>query len=161
MTTPNPTRDGLWLDDLVEGATFTTDTHELTAEEIVAFARDFDPQPFHTDADVAAGTFFDGLVASGWHTAAITMRLVVTSGPPIATGIVGGAPTWPGPARPGPGTSYGWRSWSGRSAGPGRGRTRRGSWSSSGRSTSTTRCGRPPPHGCWPGNDPGTTDDRG
>lgn len=103
MTTPNPTRDGLWLDDLVEGATFTTDTHELTAEEIVAFARDFDPQPFHTDADAAAGTFFDGLVASGWHTAAITMRLVVTSGPPIATGIVGGGAdvAWPSTARAG------------------------------------------------------------
>ncbi|WP_226358400.1 molybdopterin-dependent oxidoreductase [Pseudonocardia sp. ICBG601] len=103
MTTPNPTRDGLWLDDLVEGATFTTGTHELTAEEIVAFARDFDPQPFHTDADAAAGTFFDGLVASGWHTAAVTMRLVVTSGPPIATGIVGGGAdvAWPSAARAG------------------------------------------------------------
>ncbi|MFP5071188.1 MaoC family dehydratase [Pseudonocardia nantongensis] len=103
MTAPKPTRDGVWLDDLVEGATYTTDTHELTAEAIVAFARDFDPQPFHTDAEAARGTFFDGLVASGWHTAAITMRLVVTSGPPIATGIVGGGGdiAWPTATRAG------------------------------------------------------------
>lgn len=103
MTTPKPTRDGVWLDDLVEGAVHTTDSHELTTESIVTFARDFDPQPFHIDADMARGTFFDGLVASGWHTAAITMRLVVTSGPPVATGIVGGGAdiTWPSAARAG------------------------------------------------------------
>lgn len=103
MTAPKPTRDGVWLDDLVEGAAYTTDTYELTTEAIIAFARDFDPQPFHTDAEAARGTFFDSLVASGWHTAAITMRLVVTSGPPIATGIVGGGGdiAWPTATRAG------------------------------------------------------------
>lgn len=103
MTTPTPTRDGVWLDDLVEGTTYTTDKYELTEDAITAFAREFDPQPFHTDLEAARGTFFGGLAASGWHTAAITMRLVVTSGPPIATGIVGGGAdvTWPSAARAG------------------------------------------------------------
>lgn len=104
MTAPKPTRpDGLWLDDLTVGATFTTDSCELTAEAIIAFAREFDPQPFHTDPEAARGTFFDGLVASGWHTRAITMRLLTTTGLPIATGIIGGGGeiAWPSAAKAG------------------------------------------------------------
>lgn len=100
MTAPAPTRpDGLWLDDLTVGQTFTSGTVDLSADAIVDFARQFDPQPFHLDADAGKGTFFDGLVASGWHTAALTMRLF-TEAMPIATGIVGagGEVTWPSAA---------------------------------------------------------------
>lgn len=104
LPTPAATRpDGLWLDDLETGATYRTGTYELTAENIVAFAREFDPQPFHLDAEAARGTFFDGLVASGWHTAAVTMRLIATSDAVFATGIVGagGEVGWPSAAVPG------------------------------------------------------------
>ncbi|WP_280217320.1 MaoC/PaaZ C-terminal domain-containing protein [Nocardia neocaledoniensis] len=103
MTTPAPTRpDGLWLDDLNEGMTFVSDACELTTEAIIAFATEFDPQPFHTGPEAAEGTFFGGLVASGWHTAAITMRLLVNA-LPMATGIVGGGGelNWPSAAKAG------------------------------------------------------------
>ena len=70
--------------------------------QIKAFARQFDPQPFHLDAEAAKETLFEGLAASGWHTAAISMRLVVKS-VPIRGGIVGagGELTWPTLTRPG------------------------------------------------------------
>jgi acyl dehydratase len=60
-------------------------------------------QPFHLDEEAAKGTMFGGLVASGWHTAAVTMRLLVESGLPIAGGLVGmgGEMSWPRPTRPG------------------------------------------------------------
>ena len=81
--------DGLlYLDDLRVGQRFTTGEYELDAEGAVAFASQWDPQPFHTDAEAAAGSFFGELVASGWHTAAITMRLAV-QGLPIAGGLIG------------------------------------------------------------------------
>ncbi len=66
-----------------------------------AFAAQFDPQPFHLDDAAARDTLFGGLAASGWHTAAVTMRLQVTSGLPIAGGIIGagGELTWPRPTR--------------------------------------------------------------
>ncbi|MGC5246752.1 MaoC/PaaZ C-terminal domain-containing protein [Gordonia sp. DT219] len=104
MKTPRPIAPhGLWLDDIAEGATFVTDTHTVETAEILEFARRYDPQIFHTDPDSASGTFFDGLAASGWHVAAITMSLVVTTGLPVATGIVGGGAelTWPSATRPG------------------------------------------------------------
>ena len=93
----------LWLEDIQVGSRFRTDEYEVTRDDIVAFARDYDPQPFHLNDSAAEGTFFRGLAASGWHTAAITMRLVVTSGIPIATGIIGASVdlTWPSPTRPG------------------------------------------------------------
>jgi acyl dehydratase len=93
----------LWLDDIEVGAVFTTDSYALSAEEIIEFARKYDPQPFHTDPAAATDTFFKGLAASGWHTAAITMRLIVTTGLPIATGIIGAGidMTWPTATRPG------------------------------------------------------------
>jgi acyl dehydratase len=64
---------------------------------------EFDPQPFHVDPAAAKRTFFGGLVASGWHTAALTMRLLVEGGVPIAGGMVGagGEIRWPNPTRPG------------------------------------------------------------
>ncbi len=92
-----------FLDDLHVGDRFTSDMHLIDEEQITAFAKQFDPQPFHLDAAVAKDSMFRGLVASGWHTAAITMRLLVTSGLPIAGGLIGagGEITWPKPTRPG------------------------------------------------------------
>lgn len=96
-------QDPLFLDDLHVGDTFVTATHELTADDIKQFATAFDPQPFHLDDAAAAHTIFSGLAASGWHTAAVTMKLLVTSGPRLAGGIVGagGEIEWKTPTRPG------------------------------------------------------------
>lgn len=93
----------LYLEDLTVGDRFQSEGHELDAEQIKAFAVLFDPQPFHTDEEAAKTTFFGGLAASGWHTAAITMRLLVQSGIPLADGIIGsgGQIHWPQPTRPG------------------------------------------------------------
>ncbi|MGO4173085.1 MaoC family dehydratase [Bosea sp. TAF32] len=92
-----------YLDDLEPGQTFVSASHELDEEQIKAFARAFDPQPFHLDGQAAEKTLFGGLAASGWHTAAITMRLNVESGLPLANGIIGagGEIQWPAPTRPG------------------------------------------------------------
>jgi acyl dehydratase len=96
-------RDVLYLEDLKPGQRFRTGSHPLTEDEIRAFARDYDPQPFHTDPEAARHSFFGGLAASGWHTAAITMRLQVDSGPSLAGGMIGASVelTWPRPTRPG------------------------------------------------------------
>ena len=93
----------LYLEDLQVGLRFTSGTHMLDAAEIKEFARTYDPQPFHLDEAAAAKTLFGGLAASGWHTAATTMRLLVESGLPIAGGIIGGGGeiAWPKPTRPG------------------------------------------------------------
>ncbi|SCK25681.1 Acyl dehydratase [Variovorax sp. HW608] len=93
----------LYFDDLKVGDTFTTGSHEVKTEDIKRFASEFDPQPFHLDESAAQGTFFDGLAASGWHTAALTMRLLVTGGPRLANGIIGagGGIEWKAPTRPG------------------------------------------------------------
>jgi acyl dehydratase len=93
----------LYLDDLVVGQRFTSDTYEIDADQIMAFAREFDPQPFHLDHEAARDTMFRGLAASGWHTAAITMRLTVRGGLPLAGGFIGagGEINWPTPTRPG------------------------------------------------------------
>jgi acyl dehydratase len=93
----------LYLEDVVVGAQFVSGEVTITAHDIIAFASQFDPQPFHVDAEAAKHTFFGGLAASGWHTAALTMRLLVTSGLDIAGGIIGGGGelSWPSPTRPG------------------------------------------------------------
>jgi acyl dehydratase len=93
----------LYLEDLRVGQRFVSGTHRIDAEQIRAFAGQFDPQPFHFDAEAAKETSFGDLVASGWHTAAVTMRLLVQGGLPIAGGIIGagGEITWPNPTRPG------------------------------------------------------------
>jgi acyl dehydratase len=95
--------DRLYLDDLHVGRRFISATHMIDEAQIKAFATKFDPQPFHTDEQAAQSTFFNGLAASGWHTAAITMHLNVESGPPLAGGIVGAGAelSWPAPTRPG------------------------------------------------------------
>src|SRR5262249_37077835 len=79
----------LHFEDLRIGQRFVSGTHRLDEGQIRAFAEQFDPQPFHLDAEAAKGTLFGGLVASGWHTAAITMRLLVESGLPLAGGLIG------------------------------------------------------------------------
>jgi acyl dehydratase len=93
----------LFFDDLKVGDTYTSATHTMTVEDIHRFAAEFDPQPFHLDDAAARQTLFGGLAASGWHTAAITMRLLVTSGPKLANGILGagGEIEWKTPTRPG------------------------------------------------------------
>jgi acyl dehydratase len=103
MTTTGPAPPPLYLDDLKVGRRSTTGSHALDEAQIVAFAKQFDPQPFHLDAEAAKHTFFHGLAASGWHTAAITMRLLVEGGLPLAGGVIGagGEIAWPMPTRPG------------------------------------------------------------
>ena len=93
----------LYLEDLSPGDRFTSGEHALDAAQIIEFAQRFDPQPFHLDEEAAKGTFFQGLAASGWHTASITMRLLVQSGLPLADGVIGsgGEIQWPRPTRPG------------------------------------------------------------
>ena len=95
-------RSRLYLEDLHVGQTFTTGSITVTTEAIKAFAREYDPQPFHLDEAAAQASLFGGLAASGWHTAALSMRLLV-DGLPIAGGLigVGGETTWPRPTRPG------------------------------------------------------------
>jgi acyl dehydratase len=93
-----------FFEDFEVGQKFGSRTVTVTAEKIKAFAAEFDPQPFHLDEDAARGTFFRGLVASGWHTAAMTMRLLVESDMHAAGGTIGAGGedlSWPRPVRPG------------------------------------------------------------
>lgn len=102
-TAPGPIRpDGLWLDDLTAGMTFRSDAYAVTEAEIVEFATRYDPQLFHTDPEEARNTFFGGLAASGWLTAAITIRLF-DEAVPLATGVIGSEVSlkWLTPTRPG------------------------------------------------------------
>ncbi len=95
--------DGRHFEDIAAGDFFEHGEIAVTEESVVAFARQFDPQIFHLDAEAARDTFFGGLAASGWHTAAMTMRLIVDSGLRLAGGIIGagGSLSWPRPTRPG------------------------------------------------------------
>src|SRR5690348_9504393 len=104
MADPSPgAHDRLYLEDFHVGRRFTSGSYAMTVDDIKAFARQFDPQPFHLDEEAAKASLFGGLVASGWHTAAISMRLQVESGLPIAGGMIGigGEMSWPQPTRPG------------------------------------------------------------
>ncbi|HEV2522416.1 MAG TPA: reverse transcriptase-like protein [Candidatus Acidoferrales bacterium] len=93
----------LYLDDLHVGQKFSSGSYRMNEERIKTFAAEFDPQPFHLDDAAARQSIFGGLAASGWHTAAATMRLLVTGGLPIAGGLVGlgGEVAWARPTRPG------------------------------------------------------------
>ena len=95
--------DQLYLDDLRVGQRFTSGTHVMEAARIKEFAAEFDPQPFHLDESAAQASIFNGLAASGWHTAAVANRLLVTGGLRFANGMVGlgGENSWPRPTRPG------------------------------------------------------------
>lgn len=94
----------MWLEDFEPGQTWTSPAVRMDEADIIEFARRYDPQPFHTDPVAAEGSVFGGLVASGWHTMAIIMRLLVEHGPKPAAGMVGlgvDALRWPIALRPG------------------------------------------------------------
>jgi acyl dehydratase len=103
VKTTSGTKMRLYLEDLQVGQRFSTGEFDMTEERIKAFAAEFDPQPFHLDKAAAEASIFQGLAASGWHTAAVSMRLLVTSGPPFGNGFIGlgGEIAWPRPTRPG------------------------------------------------------------
>jgi len=93
-----------YLEDFVAGQTFGSARMRVDKDRLQSFAREFDPQPFHLDDEKARASIFGGLAASGWHTAAMTMRLLVESGLSPAGGIVGAGFDdfrWPRPVRPG------------------------------------------------------------
>ena len=95
--------DMRYLEDFQVGQTFGSGRLKVEAGRIKSFAAEFDPQPFHVDETAARGTIFGGLAASGWHTAALTMRLLVDSDLKPAGGIVGAGfdeLRWPRPVRP-------------------------------------------------------------
>jgi len=92
----------MYLEDVRVGQRFSSDSYTLTSSQIIGFANQFDPQPFHIDEQAAKETFFNGLAASGWHTAAITMRLLVDCvGERFAGGLIGkgGEISWARPTR--------------------------------------------------------------
>ena len=94
---------GLYLEDFSVGLVIRSSTVLVTAADIKRFAAEFDPQPFHLDDTAASNSIFRGLVASGWHTAAMTMRLLVTSELSPVGGVIGlGVEQirWPRPVRP-------------------------------------------------------------
>jgi acyl dehydratase len=95
--------DGVYLEELQVGQRYESGKRIVTAEDIKRFAAEFDPQPFHLDDAAAAKTMFGGLAASGWHTAALTMRLLVDSSAPTKGGVVGAGVelAWTRPVRPG------------------------------------------------------------
>lgn len=93
-----------YFEDMEPGLVFGSPPYQVTAEEICRFAADYDPQPFHLDHEAALESFFGGLAASGWHTAAITMRLLVEGELRPAGGFIGAgveALKWHRPVRPG------------------------------------------------------------
>src|SRR6201993_3589605 len=93
-----------YLEDFAVGQTFGSGRVRVDKERIKRFAAEFDPQPFHLDEEAARDTVFRGLAASGWHTAALTMRLLVESEFNPAGGIIGAGFDefrWPRPVRPG------------------------------------------------------------
>jgi acyl dehydratase len=95
---------GRYLEDFAAGMTFTSGSERIDPDDITRFAAEFDPQPFHLDDATARETMFGGLAASGWHTAAITMKLLVESNFKPAAGIIGAGfdeLRWPRPVRPG------------------------------------------------------------
>jgi acyl dehydratase len=104
MTQPPASDQARWLclEDLAVGQRFTSSSHAIDEAQIKTFARMFDPQPFHLDGEAGTASLFGRLVASGWHTAAITMRLL-TESVPIANGVIGagGDIAWPRPTLPG------------------------------------------------------------
>jgi acyl dehydratase len=99
---PKSPSDRLYLEDLYVGQQFSSAPHLLDVDQIKRFAAEFDPQPFHLDEEAAEQSLFGSLAASGWHTAALTMRMLVES-VPFAGGLIGAELQlgWPKPTRPG------------------------------------------------------------
>ena len=95
---------GRYLEDFAVGQTFGSRRIRVDKGRMKVFAAEFDPQPFHTDEETARATLFRGLAASGWHTAALTMRLLVESELMPAWGLIGAGLDelrWPRPVRAG------------------------------------------------------------
>lgn len=95
---------GRYLEDYAVGQTFESARTRIDSEQIKRFAAAYDPQPFHLDEAAARDSFFGGLAASGWHTAAVTMKLLVESDFLPAGGMIGAGfdeLRWPRPVRPG------------------------------------------------------------
>jgi acyl dehydratase len=93
-----------YLEDFAVGQTFGSGRLRIDKERVLAFAAEFDPQPFHLDEAAARRSIFGGLAASGWHTAAVTMRLMIETELKPAGGYVGAGLDecrWPRPVRPG------------------------------------------------------------
>ena len=93
----------LHFEDIQPGQVYELGTRTVTEDELIAFARDFDPQPFHVDPEAAKESVFGGLVASGWHTGAIWMRMYVDT---MLGAAARGSPgieelRWLAPVRPG------------------------------------------------------------
>lgn len=102
-------KDFVYMEDITAGQKFTAGPLAVSADEIITFASQFDPQDFHTDAEKAKNMAFGELVASGWHTAALTMRMIVEAVPPMEGGMIGRtilSMNWPRPVRPGDTLSY-------------------------------------------------------
>jgi acyl dehydratase len=94
----------LYFEDFEPGRMYELGSHTVTEEEIIDFARAWDPQPFHVDPEAAASSPFGGLIASGWHTGSLWMRLYVTS--MLGSAAAMGSPgieelRWLAPVRPG------------------------------------------------------------
>jgi acyl dehydratase len=103
------TTEYLYMEDCKAGDKVTGGPVTVSAEDIIAFARQFDPQDFHTDVEKAQTTVFGGLAASGWHTAALTMRMIVDATPKMNGGMIGRTIlniNWPRPVRPGDSLTY-------------------------------------------------------
>lgn len=92
----------LFLEDLAVGDLFESRSISISAEEIKAFASEYDPQHFHLDEELSEGSYFGGLSASGWHVGSLTMRLL-TESLPIGGGVIGGGVDvrWKSATRPG------------------------------------------------------------
>lgn len=93
-----------YMEDLAVGQKFTAGPVEVTEKEVIDFAKKFDPQDFHTDPELAKATVFGGHVASGWHTAAMTMRMIIEASPKMKGGMIGRTIeklSWPRAVRPG------------------------------------------------------------
>ncbi len=102
--TEPPTQSFVTLEDLHVGQRFSAGSVQVTEQSIIAFAKQYDPQDFHTDPVKAKNTFFGELVASGWHTASLAMRMIVDTMPKMQGGMVGRPVekmNWPRPVRPG------------------------------------------------------------
>jgi len=97
-------REARYFEDYPQGAVFEFGTVTVSADDIVEFAQRYDPQPFHVDVAAASQSYFGGLIASGWHTAALMMRMMVDHYVSSVAGL--GSPgvdelRWHAPVRPG------------------------------------------------------------
>lgn len=95
-------KKNLYFEDFSIGQVFISNSYQITSQEIIEFAKKYDPQIFHTDEELAKNSFFGKLVASGWHTAAITMKLIIESDMKIVGGMIGAGVeiSWPKPTLP-------------------------------------------------------------